>query len=421
VRGGQPSGEALTGGPGGAPGETGTTLPGDTGGGGASGVATGASAVGGRGAGTGGPGRGAPGATQGGANGPLPVGVTKDTITISAMAGFSGNYGPILNTTYDNGFGTWIDDVNAHGGIYGRRVVVNKIDNKTIQTNGSYLAVSIVGFGGADVSASDCLDRAGITTLGLNLSGWSNAWAHVYSAGDAAKQGKPMASFIRNVIGEHGKIGVIHTNDPVNNAARAGVVGEMQRLGMDVVHEETVAVNQGSFVAELSRMRTAQAATVALLVNTNEVLGILRDAKAIGYTPNWTGDFWPLDETATAARSLFDGIKATRNYASTNAPAFASYSAKAKQYGHASVVNSTTMALYGIALLAGQVLQNVGPTPSKGALGPAIEAITNYNNGITMELSFGSGVRVADVGMWPIECCNPDNTWKGLGDPRSAF
>jgi hypothetical protein len=72
-------------------------------------------------------------------------------------------------------------------------------------------------------------------------------------------------------------------------------------------------------------------------------------------------------------------------------------------------------------LLAGQVLQNVGPTPSKGALGPAIEAITNYNNGITMELSFGSGVRVADVGMWPIECCNPDNTWKGLGDPRSAF
>jgi hypothetical protein len=28
---------------------------------------------------------------------------------------------------------------------------------------------------------------------------------------------------------------------------------------------------------------------------------------------------------------------------------------------------------------------------------------------------------VAEVGMWPIECCNPDNTWKGLGDPRTAF
>src|SRR5213078_3559015 len=77
------------------------------------------------------------------------VGVTKDTITISAMAGFSGNYGAILTTIYDRGFGTWVDDVNAHGGIYGRKVVAKKVDNqdtveggvsacKTIQNNGSY-------------------------------------------------------------------------------------------------------------------------------------------------------------------------------------------------------------------------------------------------------------------------------------------
>src|SRR5437868_6888664 len=82
----------------------------------------------------------------------------------------SGNYGAILNTIYDRGFGTWVDDTNAHGGINGRRIVAKKVDNKDtaeggvaackeIQNNGSYLAVSIVGFGGADVSAADCLDQ----------------------------------------------------------------------------------------------------------------------------------------------------------------------------------------------------------------------------------------------------------------------
>src|SRR5437588_801787 len=101
-------------------------------------------------------------------------GVTKDTITISALAGFSGNYGAILTKIYDNGFGTWIDDVNAKGGINGRKVISKKVDNKDtveggvaackeVQNNGSYLAVSIVGFGGADTAAVDCLDHAGIT------------------------------------------------------------------------------------------------------------------------------------------------------------------------------------------------------------------------------------------------------------------
>src|SRR5207302_518824 len=103
-------GAATAGGAGGAPGA-------------AAGVRTG---PGGSGR-TGGPAAGA-GASPSGGGAPA-VGVTKDAITISAIAGFSGNYGAILTEIYDNGFGTWLDDVNAHGGIYGRKVVAKKDDN----------------------------------------------------------------------------------------------------------------------------------------------------------------------------------------------------------------------------------------------------------------------------------------------------
>jgi len=366
------------------------------------------------------------------AAGPPPVGVTKDTVTISAVAGFSGNYGAILDTIYDRGFRTWVDWTNSHGGIYGRKINAIKVDNKDtveggvaacrqIQSNGSYLAVSIVGFGGADVSLADCLDKAGITTLALNLSGFSNNWRNVYSAGDAGKQTKTLASFILHVINDHGTVGIIHTNDPVNNTGHAALVAEMRRLGMTIGPDETVESGQSSFVGTMQKMQGGNATTVALIVNTNEITGLLRDAKAIGYNPNWTGNYWVTDENAASNRALFEGIRAVRNYSATNSQAFADYSAKADATNHGDVKNSTTMALYGIGLVAEQALRNAGVNPTKASLPAGIEQMVNYNNGVTMGLSFGKGVRVAEVAMWPIQCCNTDPSWKGIGDAKANF
>jgi ABC-type branched-subunit amino acid transport system substrate-binding protein len=362
----------------------------------------------------------------------LASGVTSKTITVSAIAGFSGNYGAILSKIYENGYLVWANDVNERGGINGRQVVMKKIDNKDtseggvaackeVQNNGSAFAVNIVGFGGADVSAADCLSRAGITTLAFNLSSFSPAWKTVYSAGDAGKQTRPMASFIKNVLGEKEKVAVIHTRDPLNAAARAALVDQIPKEGLKVVHEEAVAPSQGSFVAELNRTRASGAGAVALLVNTAEVLGLLRDAKALGYAPKWTGNYWPTDENTAAARPLFEGIKVLRNYASVNSPAFADYKAKANKQGRNDVVNSTTMALYAMGLTTGQIISNAGANPAPGSFNGAIEQIVNYDNQIGMTLSFGRGVHVAEVGMWPIQCCNGDNTWRGIGGPASRF
>jgi ABC-type branched-subunit amino acid transport system substrate-binding protein len=244
----------------------------------------------------------------------------------------------------------------------------------------------------------------------------------VYSAGDAQKQARPMVSFITNVIGDaSGKTGVMYTNDPLNIAVKTGFVDEANKTGMKITHVEAVAPNQNSFVAELSRMRESGATTVALLVNTGEVLGILRDAKAMNFQPNWTGSYWPIDETSQGATALFEGIKVIRNYSSTNSPAYGPYVEKAKKYNRDSILNSTTMALYGMGLTVGQVLANVGPTPTRDGVGPAIEALVNYNNQITMALSFGAGTRIADVGMWPLQCCNSDGTWRGIGPAKTRF
>ena len=358
------------------------------------------------------------------------VGVTKDSITISVMVGFTGQFGPIFTKLYENGFMVWVDDVNANGGIHGRKIIAKKADNKDtseggvaackdIIANGSFLAVNILGFAGADTSAADCLDRAGIVDIGFNLSSYSPEWKNVYSAGDPSRQARPLPSFIKNVIKSTEPVGIIYVNDPQYRAMRDPVVEELANERMKLVRQEAIVTNQSSFVAELSRLRDAGAKTVVLLVGSTDVHGILRDARALRYEPNWTGTYWAVDETSAPA--LMQGIQVLRNYATTNAPAFAPYVAKAKKYGRGDVTTSTSMALYGIGLFVGQVLENAGPNPTREGIAGAIESIVNYNNQINMTLSFGKGVRVAEVGMWPAVCCNPDGTWRGTGEPKQRF
>ena len=369
--------------------------------------------------------------TVAGSSGPT-VGVTDKSITISAMGGFTGQYGPIVDNIYETGFAVWVKDVNDHGGINGRQIISKKVDTKDtveggvaackqIQTNGSYMALSIVGFGGADVASTDCLDKAGITTLAFNLSSFNDKWQHTYSAGDPFKIGIPLASFIRNVLGAKDKIGIIYIqNDPVNRAARGGLLAGLKEIGMAPMHEEPISTGQGSFVAELQRMQASGATTVALLVNGNEASGVLRDAKAIQYTPKWTGLYWTADDNSASGAPLMQGIKAVRHWASVDSPAYKAYLAKTEEQQKHGVINSSTLALYGMGLITGKILQNAGTSPTAASLGPAIESIVNYDDGI-WHLSFGKGVRIADIAVWPMECCHDDTTWRGTGSAKTRF
>lgn len=359
------------------------------------------------------------------------VGVTADSITISVLAGFSGPYGGLFKAWADNAFGLWAAEVNDRGGIHGRKLVLKQVDNrdtaeggvaacKDVQGNGSFMAISMAGLAGADMSSSDCLDKAKIPVVAFNLAGYRNHWRYVVSANDDAKQAVPIASFIKNVIGDaNGKTGMIVVNDPIQFAARDAISRELDRLGMTHVRDETISAGQGSFVAELSRLRSAGATTV-VMVSGSESVGIVRDAKAMGYSPHFTGMFWTLDEFSQAAGQLWEGIKAVRVFPTTESAVYAEYKKKAKQYGFESVSGTTVMAYYGGAILASDILTKVGSALGRDAVPRAAGQLGEYNNGI-LALSFPSGGLVPNVKDFPVVCCNADNTWKGIGEPRLEF
>lgn len=381
--------------------------------------------------GSGGAAAGAAQAAATGPSGPVP-GVTAKEIRFSVLAGFSGMYGQILDGVVESGFGTWVDDINARGGINGRRIVMIKVDNKDtaeggvagckqIQENKSYFAFSLVGFGGADVSATDCLDRAAIPTISYLVSAYNNRWKSVYTISEPGVTSRPLASFIKNFLKRgNTKIGLFVERDPLFTAGKQPFLDGMAELGMQVVHTETVAPGQSSFVSEASRMKSSGAETVVMIVSGPSGIGIPRDARAVGYEPTFTGALWIHDEFSTAAASVQQGMQGLRYYASVNSPAYAKFVETANKYGRGNNTTALTMSVYGLGLVVEKVLQNVGPTPTREGFGPAVEQIVNYENGI-VGLSFGKGNRRAEGLQYPVKCCNPNNTWMGIGAPQKAF
>jgi branched-chain amino acid transport system substrate-binding protein len=363
--------------------------------------------------------------------GPVP-GVTSKEIRFSVLAGFTGLYGQILEGVVDNGFGTWVDDINAHGGLFGRRVVMVKVDNKDtaeggisgckeIQGNNSYFAFSLVGFGGADVSATDCLDKAGIPTISYLVSAYNNRWRNVYTVSEPAVTSRPLASFIQHILNKgNTKIGLFVEKDPLFLAGAQGFLDGMKTAGLKVVHTETVATNQSSFVSEVSRMRSAGVETVVMIVAGTNGIGIPRDAKSIGWSPTFTGALFDHDEFSKAAAAIQSGIQGIRYYASTNSPGYAKFVVTADKYGHGTNATALTASVYGLGLLVQQILQYDGASPTRASFGPAVERVVNYNNGI-LGVSFGKGVHRADGLQFPVKCCNSDNTWMGTGAPKSLF
>jgi ABC-type branched-subunit amino acid transport system substrate-binding protein len=358
--------------------------------------------------------------------------VTPKTITIAAMAGFTGVLGPVVEGFY-GGYETWRDDVNARGGIFGRQVVLKKVDHKDsvegavaackkiVDDNDSYMVIFLLGFYGSDVAALNCLDKAGIPVIGVSNSAYKDTWTNVHTMIETWHPAQATPSFIKNKLGRGAtKIGLFITgNGTIPQAGKKPFEAEMKRLGLKIVHTETVSEGQSNLVAEMTRMRNAGAETVVMNTGLVETVAGLRDARAIGYRPTFVAVVWNVDETSAGTVELMRGIEGTRAFATADSKAYAAFEEKHRKYG-GKTFSATVAAVYGDGLFTEKVLRNVGANPTRPGLAPAIESITNYNNGY-IGLSFGKGVKRATTQLWPTKCCQDNGAWIGTGPPKVRF
>jgi branched-chain amino acid transport system substrate-binding protein len=359
------------------------------------------------------------------------VGVTDSTITLSADGAFSGAYAAIYEQQYRGSALTWRDEVNAKGGINGRKIEFKKVDDrftvegavsacKEIESNGSFAAYAQSLFN----SGIACLENARIPLYQTVLQAADPAslgWKYVRAIKDSNGEGATLARFIvsPNGLGRPGhKIGLLYTTDNPVASYVGPFLAEAKRLGMDV-HVEKIVTNQSSFVAELQRLRQAGVDTVAM-VCVFEAVGILRDAKAIGFNPTWTGHTFTADEVAAGGAELFQGIKAPRTWAGADSPAFQSYKQTVAKYGETTGVTTTNMLGYSALLIMQRALELAGRDLTRESFLAAYDRIQNFDAPGVPLVTYASGRIAGTQASFPLQCCNPDKTWKSIG-PASDF
>lgn len=411
----------ATDGPGAGPSRTATG-----GGGGGAGSGAGASAVGttSNGGRTTGQGGGASSA----------VGVTKDSITISWMGGFSGATGSVTDDVY-KGFLTWQADVNAHGGIYGRKVIVNKVDHADtpdgaiaachqVLNNGSFTAV--FGSGGADTAViiANCFEEAHYVNfynyaVKPKYKNWKYSYSMLTHTDDSLREA---VTFIRNKLGHvNEKFGLICLSDETSKIDCDAFSAEAKARGVDLVDIEYIQQNQAQFTSELLRLQKAGAQDVTIHALLESV-GILRDAKAIQYTPNWTLGAFAFDFVTEAARDLFSGVTGLRNGATTDMSQYPVYQQKAQQYGTTSAVPGEALIVYGEGVVIGKALSAAGPSPTQATMVNGLDhSVTNWYDEITSPLTYTATDHAGSHYAFPAICCKPDWTWKSLGPPATGW
>jgi ABC-type branched-subunit amino acid transport system substrate-binding protein len=359
-------------------------------------------------------------------------GVTADTITVSVVAGFSGPLAAMVTRAYD-GLATWMEDVNESGGINGREVVLQKVDHKEtadggvaackdVQSNGSFVAMVPEGVE-ATLTAVSCLDAAGIPTY-YYAPTVDPSWQRAFSNTPTSEQGgHQLASYVAGPLGGRGKkVGVIYVNQASYKAAADAFVPEAKRLGVDVADVEAVEPNQASFTAPLLRMQDA-GVEIIVISATAEAIGIVRDARGLGYDGALTGWGFQFDFITAAARDMFSGVTGLRSFAATDSAAFEAYAERmaARGRGRDRVDDLEGFTAYGHGLSIGAVLAAAGANPTRESVVRGSETIRDFDNGVMAPFSWSPDDHVGAHGTFPIVCCNADYTWKSAGAPGTSF
>jgi branched-chain amino acid transport system substrate-binding protein len=225
-----------------------------------------------------------------------------------------------------------------------------------------------------------------------------------------------LPNFIRNVLGGGGKkIGIVYETTSTATDAKNAFKAKAKETGLNVIFEQPIAQSQSTCANEVSNL---QAHGVELVYMMNGPLGaicMLRDAKALGYRPTWTGVgvSWAGNVTAAASGGGADGIRFLNTAATLETPAGRHFSEVLRKAAPNSGADGDDVMLiwYGLLRSAIEGLRRAGPDLSREGLLQTWETRMNgYDSGYLPPPTFGPGNRSGPLAFSVTACCT-DGQW----------
>jgi len=230
-----------------------------------------------------------------------PVAFAQNTIVLPNIIELSGG-GATVGTNWKNGVEMAIAEVNAAGGILGKKVEAMVVDT---QTNP----------GVARAAIQKALDDKPLVIFGPIYSGSVKATMQLTAdaevaqimggeAGDLTAQGSKYifrTSFGQNVSmpklanylrdGEKAKsVAVVYVNNDFGKGGRDAIIKELGSRNIKVAADVSTEAGQADFAADVIKLKSANADAIFIYLNEEESARFLREAKKQGLNKPMIGE-----------------------------------------------------------------------------------------------------------------------------------
>jgi branched-chain amino acid transport system substrate-binding protein len=246
-------------------------------------------------------------------------GASGDTITFGAVLSLTGSaasYGQNAR----GGMDVAVDEINAAGGINGKKVVVDYEDNQLQPATAATAAQKLVGQGVKIIFTHGSSITAAITKV---TSGKGVIVPNMAAQSDAVVADPQVYSFIPTNNMELGhladmayttlkgrKLAVIHSDDDYGKSASAAVVDAFQKLGGTVVANESHPPGTTDMRTQLIKIQAATPDVTAVLSNTGEIGHIVQQARELKLGGELVGADSALSQNdMTTAGDAYNGFK----------------------------------------------------------------------------------------------------------------
>jgi branched-chain amino acid transport system substrate-binding protein len=332
-------------------------------------------------------------------------GVTKDTITIGAfgpMTGPSYLYGKL----FYNGVETVFDEINAAGGVNGRKVQILREDDrcdpataigavKKLISQDQVFMISGGGCSNSALAARDEIEKSGVPWLvasavhdGITRPTAPNIFSPALTSSIESAAQVEYAQ-------RHGikRVAVIAMHDAWGRARYEPLMAKLKEKGLTPVADEELAPDANDATPQVLRLKQANPDAILVILFPKPAAVFARDAAKLGFKPMLIGQSGIADPTAFEEQVGMPG--ATANFVTISmvrytpdSPEVAKWSkaVEAKYPGdRLSVFN-----LFGIgnAQVLAEVLKRAGPELSRQAVLDAMVTLKDfptdtYGGGIT--------------------------------------
>lgn len=212
---------------------------------------------------------------------------------VAPMTGDAAEYG----TQLKRGVGLAVEEINAAGGIQGRKVELDICDDKCDPYEASLCAqkmtanekiFAVIGHvcSSCTLAAGPIYDKAGLvdmTVSSTNPEVTKKGWTHVFrTVANDSMQGPLIADLAVNKLGKS-KVAIIYANNDYGKGLLDATDPAITKLGAQVVAVETFAPGvDKDFSAQLTKIASAGADTLVLLTDYSEGGLIVKQRIAAG-------------------------------------------------------------------------------------------------------------------------------------------